>query len=75
MVKRVCNMCGRDFDEFDKQEQFGFHYNVGYGSKFDESAIQLDLCCQCFDELMDYIIPKCKISPIEDEDIVRRAGP
>ncbi len=69
MVKRVCNMCGRDFDMWDTQEGFGFHYpSVGYGSGFDGSAINLDLCCDCFDKLMNnYIVPKCKISPVEDE--------
>lgn len=66
MIKRVCNICGKDFSFWDTQEGFGFHYpRVGYGSEFDGSTIELDLCCDCFDKLMnDYIIPKCKISPV-----------
>lgn len=67
MVKKVCNMCGKDFDMWDTQESFGFDYHVGYGSGFDGSNIQLDLCCDCFDKLMnEYIIPNCKISPVEE---------
>lgn len=67
MVKKVCNMCGKDFDMWDAQESFGFDYHVGYGRWFDGSNIQLDLCCDCFDKLMnEYIIPNCKISPVEE---------
>jgi len=67
MVKRVCNMCGKDFDMWDRQENFGFHYHVGYGSAYDGDTISLDLCCKCFDKLMaEYIVPKCKMSPIEE---------
>lgn len=55
----TCDMCGREFDDFDAQENFGIHYrNVGYGSKFDESHIHIDLCCRCFDKMMEnYVIP------------------
>ncbi len=67
MVKRICNMCGKEFDEWDTQEGFGIHASVGYGSGFDGTKIALDLCCDCFDKLMsDYIIPKCKYSPVEE---------
>lgn len=67
MLKRVCNVCGKDFDLWDTQEGFGFHYTVGYGSEFDGQGINLDLCCDCFDKLMnEYIIPRCKISPVEE---------
>lgn len=64
----VCNMCGKQFDLWDEQEAFGFHYCVGYGSVFDGSRIDLDLCCDCFDKLMEkYIIPNAKHSPISEE--------
>ncbi len=68
MLKRVCNMCGKDFDEFDTQEDFSLRRHVGYGSGFDGSHIDLDMCCACFDKLMDtYILPQCAISPISEE--------
>ena len=67
MNKTICNICGKEFDMWDQQEGFGLHYHVGYGSRFDGDRILVDMCCDCFDELMDtYILPKCKISPLED---------
>lgn len=63
--KTICNMCGKEFDEWDVQEQFGFHYHVGFGSRFDEQIIDCDLCCSCFDKMMEeYILPNCKINTI-----------
>ena len=71
MNKTICNICGKEFDLWDQQENFGLNYHVGYGSKFDGEHISVDMCCDCFDELMNtYILPRCKISPLEDGDIV-----
>lgn len=55
-----CNKCGKDFDMWDEQEDFSIHRHCGYGSKYDGSIINLDLCCDCFDEF----ISSCAISPI-----------
>ena len=60
-----CTLCGKELDVWDKQENFGFNYQVGYGSKFDLSTINVKLCCKCFDKLMDnYILPKCTYNPV-----------
>lgn len=68
MQKTVCNMCGKEFDLWDIQEGFGFDYSVGYGSKYDGEHIHIDLCCDCFDEMMSsYILKKCMISPLAEE--------
>ena len=68
-----CNFCGKEFNEWDKQEDFGFNYMVGYGSTFDMTELELHLCCDCFDKTMnEYIIPHCKINPIIDEDTFPR---
>lgn len=66
--KTVCNICGNDFDMWDKQESFGLHHHVGYGSAHDGEHIDLNMCCNCFDRLMDYILPQCTVSPITKED-------
>lgn len=75
MIKRVCNMCGNDFDVWDEQENFSIHKYIGYGSRFDNERIDLDVCCDCFDRaMMEYIIPKCKLMPFDHwtkEDIAR----
>ena len=61
MKKCYCNLCGKEMDFWDVQEEFSIHnFNIGYGSKHDGDALELDLCCDCMDDLID----RCKISPI-----------
>lgn len=59
---------GKLFDEWDYQEKFSFKSYIGYGSKYDLNKIDLNLCCSCFDKVMDFIIPQCKIIPLEEYD-------
>lgn len=61
--KVVCNLCGRDFDVWDKQEDFSIHKRCGYGTKYDGETLNLDICCDCMEQLID----SCEVSPIEDE--------
>lgn len=61
--KTVCNVCGNVFDEYDEQENFGFEYYVGYGSRYDLTHLKAHICIDCFDKLMDNFIPRCTISP------------
>lgn len=53
---KKCNMCGKEFDMWDEQENFCFTHYVGYGSKYDFNKVDLKLCCDCFDKVMDFII-------------------
>lgn len=62
--KTLCNLCSKEFNEWDEQENFGIHTRVGYGSRFDGDNIDLDLCCECFDKLMGRLVSECKINPI-----------
>ena len=57
---KVCNMCGKIFDLWDHQEDFCFDHYIGYGSVHDFEHMQLNLCCQCFDKVIDWILPQCK---------------
>lgn len=66
--KTLCNLCGKEFNELDKQEGFGIHTRVGYGSKFDGGDVELDLCCKCFDKMMYRLLPECKINPITENN-------
>lgn len=63
---KLCNMCGNKFDIWDEQANFGIHRIPSYGSKFDGERIELDLCCDCFDKIMDIVIPMCKENPIRE---------
>ena len=54
----VCNLCGKELDFWDVQEDFTLHRHGGY----DGEVIKLRLCCECFDHIVD----ECKVSPIEE---------
>lgn len=56
-----CNKCGKKMDIFDIEAQFSFQRQLGYGSKYDGDNLDLDLCCDC----MDVLIDECVISPVE----------
>ena len=58
---KICDLCGKRFDDRDREESFGIDYWCGYGSKHDGEHIQFAFCCDCFDKLLDtYIIPKVR---------------
>lgn len=67
MVVKKCNVCGKEFDLWDEQAGFRLCDTIGYGSKHDGEYIELDLCCKCFDEVMDKILPKCAINPFKKQ--------
>lgn len=65
--KTICNICGKEFDFWDVYEDISFHKTIGYGSAYDGDQIDLDVCCRCFDKLIDEtIIPMCKINPVTE---------
>ena len=68
MKKVICNMCGKELDVWDLQENqdYSLHTKIGYGSKHDGDNVNLDLCCDCFDKILDKIIPLCKHNPITE---------
>lgn len=57
-----CDLCGKFFNAYDEQEEFGLHYcHIGYGSKYDSCDIDIDMCCDCFDKMMEeYVEPRLK---------------
>ena len=57
---RYCNICGSKMDVWDVQEDYTIHTRIGYGSKYDEEEIELHICCDCMDKLID----NCAISPL-----------
>lgn len=59
-MKMRCNKCGKEMDIWDRQENFSINGICGYGTKYDGSKIQLNLCCDCMEELID----ACVVSPV-----------
>lgn len=56
----VCNKCGKQFNLWDEKEDFSIRKRLGYGTKYDGDTLELDLCCDCMESLID----SCTINPI-----------
>ena len=55
-----CNLCGRDLGFFDINEDFSWSKRLGYGTKYDGDYLDLHLCCECLEKIVD----KCAVNPI-----------
>lgn len=60
----VCNKCGRVFNIWDTQENFSIKRSLGYGTIYDGDELDINLCCEC----MEKLIEECIISPIIDTE-------
>lgn len=60
MAENVCNRCGKSLDIWDRQEDFTIFKNLGYGTVYDGETLDLHLCCDCIEKIID----ECKVSPI-----------
>ena len=60
----ICNKCGRVIDIDERFPGLSYEGKAGYGSKYDDEMIHLDLCSDCFDWLIDI----CLIPPIDEDD-------
>lgn len=63
----VCTLCGKVLDDWDMEEDFGFNYYIGYGSKHDCSHAKAQFCCECFDNILDAMKEVGASSPIVGE--------
>lgn len=61
--KIFCNICGKEFDMWDTQEDYSIHKRCGYGTEYDGETLELDICCECMERLID----SCRLSPIESK--------
>ena len=64
-TKGVCNRCGSALDVFDMQQDFTLHKKIQYGSVYDGATVHLQLCCHCFDMLVD----ACAVDPATHGEI------
>lgn len=60
-------MCGGKFDFRDHKENIHFDHFFGYGSAHDMHRIRLNLCCKCFDKVVDWMLPQCKHNPLSEK--------
>ena len=61
-----CTMCNKILNEWDIQEDFSWHKWIGYGSKYDLNKLDLDLCCDCFDKVLDFILQNSVNNPLQE---------
>lgn len=62
-----CNVCGKTAEQvFEGQMLISIHERIGYGSNHDGSMLDLDICSDCFDKLIDRFAEGCAINPIKE---------
>ena len=57
----VCNLCGKRLDLLDLQNRLFICKTLGYGSEFNGKRVDLRMCCNCFDRLVE----GCDVAPID----------
>ena len=45
----------------------GAYIFIDYMSKYDKDELEADLCCDCYDKVVDFIKSKSKTNPIIQE--------
>ena len=63
---RTCHMCGSTFKFWDHEENISFDHFIGYGSSHDMHRVRINLCCACFDKVLDWVLPQCKNNPMTE---------
>jgi len=68
-AKITCTMCKKSFTLFDYYHGDNrFDLFMNYGSKYDLKRLKFNFCIECFDKVLDMIIPMCKMNPEVDDD-------
>ena len=62
-TKCVCNLCGKEMDYVNLNNGLKISRTMGYGSAYDGDHIDIDICCECFDK----IIEACVIDPRDEQ--------
>ncbi len=63
---RICTMCGHYFDDWDLEANNYIYHYFGFGSKKDDKIFEADLCCDCYDKIIDKIIPLFPLYPLKE---------
>lgn len=69
-----CTMCNKIFDEWDIQEDFSYQKWIGYGSVHDMEYLNLQLCCDCFDKVLAFILKNSVNNPLTDYEYKSLSG-
>lgn len=58
-----CNKCGKKIDNMHVFSGLSVTKRLEYGSKYDLDLLELDLCGDCLDKIID----ECAITPVAAE--------
>lgn len=61
-----CTMCNRILNEFDINGDFSYHKWIGYGSRYDENRLDVELCGECFDKVVSFIVNNSATNPLRE---------
>lgn len=62
----ICTMCGSVLNEWDMQENFSVSRHIGYGSRYDMHILKFKLLCDCFDKMLDIVLPMFQNNPLKE---------
>lgn len=65
---KVCDICGRTYEFLDVQASKSNTIYLGFGSKYDLNIFNYDVCCECFDKMIDLVLPLFPKSPLDECD-------
>ena len=61
-----CTMCNKILNEWDRYGDFSCHKWIGYGSKYDENRLDVELCSECFDKVVSFIVNNSATNPLRE---------
>ncbi len=64
-----CTMCNRILNEWDMYGDFSYHKWIGYASKYDENRLDLELCGNCFDKVVSFIVNNSANNPLKEYEL------
>lgn len=67
-MSKHCTMCGKEFDIWDENADFTLDHEIGYGSEHDRHHLHMNLCCDCFDKVVNFLVENSVENPLTESD-------
>jgi len=61
----ICNRCGQHFSTYNGMS---LHTQLGYGTIYDGSEFQLDICDECLDDFIGFLNHNLKIPVVTADE-------
>lgn len=60
-----CDMCGKEFDYWDKNQNFILENSFHYGSRYDLGYVKVHLCIDCMDKMFTKVFKMFDKNPLK----------